>query len=395
MKIAYFDCFAGASGDMILGALLDAGLDLDHLKRELAKLKLTGYTVQSKKTAKGGISATKFNVRVSRDHHHRNLEDIVRIIDNSRLDTPVKDLSKKIFTRLARAEAKVHRVSVDKIHFHEVGAVDAIVDIVGAVIGFRALGIEKIDASRLHLGSGTIECAHGILPVPPPAVSELVRGVPVYSTDVEGELLTPTGAAILTTVSGRFGPIPPMRIEMTGYGAGSKTLSIPNVLRVLIGESDSGKNEDSVQLIETNIDDMNPQFYEHVMELLFAAGAKDVFLTPVIMKKNRPGIVLSVIALPDTVDDLTKLLFRESTTIGVRISEIKKRMVLKREIVTVQTRWGKVRVKVRSLDDSKQNVIPEYDDAKRIAAAFRLPIGEVVESIRKEAEKQLNSEATA
>jgi len=395
MKIAYFDCFAGASGDMILGALLDAGMDLDHLKHELAKLKLTGYTIQSKKSDKGGISATKFDVRVTHDHHHRNLKDIVQIIDKSRLTDLVKDISKKIFTRLAHAEAKVHRVSVNKIHFHEVGAVDAIVDIVGAVIGFQALGIDEIQASRLHLGSGTVECAHGILPVPPPAVAELVKGIPVYSTAVEGELVTPTGAAILTTLCKHFGPIPSMQIEKTGYGAGSKSLSIPNVLRVLIGESESGENENTVQLIETNIDDMNPQFYEHVMELLFEAGAKDVFLTPVIMKKNRPGIVLSVIALPDTVDGLTELLFRETTTLGVRISEVKKRMVLKREIVTVQTRWGKVRVKVRSFDGSKQSAMPEYDDAKRIAAKFRLPIGEVVESIRKEAEKRLDSEAKA
>jgi pyridinium-3,5-bisthiocarboxylic acid mononucleotide nickel chelatase len=389
MKIAYFDCFAGASGDMILGSLIDAGLKTDLLKTELAKLNLHGFSVSSKKTVKGGIGGTKFDVRTGHEHAHRSLRDIVRIIDRSGLSAIVKEKSKSVFGRLAEAEAKVHRVSVDAIHFHEVGAVDAIVDITGAVAGLEALGVKKIYASPLHLGRGTVECAHGVLPVPPPAVAELVKGFPVYSTGVEGELVTPTGAAILTTLASGFGSMPAMTVEATGYGAGSKNLALPNLLRVFIGESADAAG-DSVQVIETNIDDMNPQFYEHVMESLFKAGARDVYLTPVIMKKNRPGIVLSVIAESSDVEDLVGLLFRETTTLGVRISEIKKRVVLARDIVSVKTRWGSVRVKAKRTD-AKTSFSPEYDDCKRIAKAKGLPISEVFDEIKRAAEKGISA----
>jgi uncharacterized protein (TIGR00299 family) protein len=386
MKILYFDCFAGASGDMILAAMLDAGLDFDTLQNELGKLNLKGYTLKLDRCVKQGISAAKFDVETGHHHHHhRGLSEILSIIDQSGLSETVKDRSRGIFTRLGQAEAKIHGKSVDDIHFHEVGAVDAVMDIVGACIGFEVMKIDEIVASPLHLGRGFVECAHGRLPVPPPAVVELTLCFPVYQTDVEGELVTPTGAAILTTLA-RFGSLPAMRVERIGYGAGRRDLAVPNVLRVLIGESESPSGNDVVQLIETNIDDMNPQFYDHIMETLFAAGARDVFLTPVIMKKQRPGIVLSVLASPDKIDELTRTIFRETTTLGVRISQIQKRNVAEREVRAVATAWGEARVKVRRWD-GETTVMPEYDDCKRIAKEQGLPIHAVWEGIRKEAEK--------
>jgi uncharacterized protein (TIGR00299 family) protein len=424
---------------MIVGALLDAGLALDRLNSGLAKLRLQGYTLRAEKTVKSGLSATKFNVDLehptvgghhpdrepgdARRHGHRhrpdpehghdyppertegqdhapgpghvhesgqrNLADITAIIDASSLPDAVKEKSKRIFTRLAEAEARVHSCSVDEIHFHEVGAVDAIVDIVGAVIGLEVLGVAEIRASKLHLGSGFVDCAHGRLPVPPPAVTELVKGIPCYASDVEGELVTPTGAAILSTLASSFGPLPEMRIERTGYGAGRQELPIPNVLRVMIGETGVGTGQDRIRLIETNIDDMNPQFYEHIMERLLAEGARDVFLTPIVMKKSRPGLILSVLATEESTDALVAILLRETTTLGVRISDLKKRMILKREIVPVKTRWGDVRVKLRILSESETTVAPEYEDCKRIARGQGLPLRMVYETVKREAEDTL------
>ena len=329
MKIIYFDCFAGAGGDMILGALIDAGLSVEDLKEELSQLSLSGYEIRAEKSIKKGISGTKFHVNVSHDHHHRSLNDILKIIDGSSLSDDVKGQSKKIFTRLAEAEGKIHNKPVEEIHFHEVGAVDSIIDIVGTVIGLDRLDIREVRVSRIHVGTGFLECAHGTLPVPPPATLELLKNIPVYSTGIESELVTPTGAAILSTLSSCFGEIPSMCIEKTGYGLGSRDLTIPNVLRILVGETDDNYDVDTVQLIETNIDDMNPQFYEYIIESLFAHGAKDVFLTPIIMKKNRPGVVLSVLASPEKIDELIDIIFQETTTLGVRISEVKKRKILK------------------------------------------------------------------
>jgi pyridinium-3,5-bisthiocarboxylic acid mononucleotide nickel chelatase len=403
MKIAYFDCFAGASGDMIVGALIDAGVDFEFLKKELKKLRLSGYRLRASKTSKSGLAAVKFDVELTEDHdsdhnhgrghgrHHRNLEDIVNIIDGSGLSRSVKEKSKAVFGRLAVAEAKVHGCAVDEIHFHEVGAVDAIIDIVGAVIGLDALKAGEIRASRLHLGSGFVDCAHGRLPVPPPAVVELLKGVPAYSTDVKGELVTPTGAAILSTLAAGFGAFPDMRIEKTGYGAGFKDLSMPNVLRLVIGESEPLADQDRIRMIETNIDDMNPQFYEYIMEKLFAAGARDVFLTPIIMKKSRPGLVLSVLATEDRIEALIGILLRETTTLGVRISDFRKRMILGREIVPLKTAWGEVRVKIRSVTETERTVAPEYEDCKRIAREQGLPIQTVFDAIKREAESRFTA----
>jgi len=399
MKIAYFDCFAGASGDMILGSLLDAGLDVETLIAELSKIPVHEYAVQAQKLVKKGITATKFDVELvhrgkkghahaqgDHSHAHRHLADILHILEHSTLDDDVRKKSALIFTKLAEAEAKIHGKSIQEIHFHEVGAVDAIVDIVGSVCALNLLGIEKVYASRINTGTGTVECAHGTLPVPAPATLELLKGIPVYSTGIEAELITPTGAAILATLAESFGPMPGMSVESIGYGAGFKDLPVANVLRVSIGTAGSG-DEDMVQLLETNIDDMNPQFYDHVMDSLFSAGAKDVFLHPIIMKKSRPGIVLSVIVEPDRVQACTDVLFRETTTLGVRISDVKKRQILGREIRNIETPWGPARVKIRRTAGGRQEVVPEYDDCKRIARDKSIPIREVYDAIKRQAEK--------
>ncbi len=388
MKIAYFDCFSGASGDMILGALIDAGFQIEELRNELKKLNLSGYEIQATKKTKSGIAGTKFDVDIPHMYHHRSLKDIFKIIDDSTLDPEIKEKSKAIFTRLGEAEAKIHDRPIDEIHFHEVGAVDAIVDIVGAVIGFHHLGIESIYVSKLHVGTGMVECAHGTLPVPAPATVELLQGVPIYSTGIEGELVTPTGAAILSTLSSHFGAIPEMVIEKLGYGLGARELPIPNALRLCIGKFEGTFSEDRVQLIETNIDDMNPQFYDHIMQMLYAEGAKEVFLTPVYMKKNRPGTLLSVITSINKIDSLIEILFQETTTLGVRISDVKKRKVLRRELITVNTPWGDAHVKVRIISEDKKIISPEYDDCKRLAQKNRIPVQEIYESIKQIAAEQ-------
>ncbi len=391
MKIAYFDCFSGASGDMILGALLDSGLDFETWKGELGKLPVKGYDVQMSKMLKKGISATHVHVKIPHDHAHRALSTILSIIESSRLSDFVKKTSARIFTRLGEAEAKIHQCPIEEIEFHEVGAVDALVDIVGTCIGIELLGIQEIWVSPLHLGKGFVDCAHGRLPVPPPAVVELLKGIPVYSTEVEGELVTPTGAAILSTLAQGFCPLPQLQIQHIGYGAGHRDLPIPNVLRVIIGEKALSLEEERIQLIETNIDDMNPQFYDYVIERLFQAGAKDVFLVPVIMKKSRPGIVLSVMASEEKVEPIVQVLLEETTTLGVRISELKKRMVLKRETLSVPTPWGEAQVKIRWMSPYVKMVTPEYEHCKRIAKEQGIPIQKVFERIKQEAERALEN----
>jgi uncharacterized protein (TIGR00299 family) protein len=284
MKIAYFDCFSGASGDMILGALLDAGLSVERLNEELAKLHLSRYDVRVRRVVKKGIGGSQALVVIDdhHHHHHRCLHDIREIIEGSDLDDRIKRLSLDVFSRLAEAEAKVHQTTVDHVHFHEVGAMDAIIDIVGSIAGIAALGIERIYCSPLHVGCGTVECAHGTLPVPAPATAELIVGKPFYSTGVSGELLTPTGAAILTTVASGFGSMPAMTLEKIGYGAGASDPAIPNLLRILIGEAGDelrGYEREHIAVIETNIDDMNPQLYDYLMGRALDMGALDVFLT--------------------------------------------------------------------------------------------------------------------
>jgi uncharacterized protein (TIGR00299 family) protein len=324
MKVAYFDCFAGASGDMILGSLIDAGLDVEQLKKELGKLYLTHYDLGAKKVIKKGIGGTQAVVTVDEDHHghhHHHLSHIEEIIDKSALETPVKQKGVKIFRRLAEAEAKVHRTTIEHIHFHEVGAMDAIIDVMGAVAGLAALGIERVDCSPLHVGTGTVECSHGTLPVPAPATVELIKGKPIYSTGVKGELLTPTGAAILTTVSSNFGPMPDMTLEKIGYGAGTSEPAIPNLLRVVIGEARDeleGYHMERVAVVETNTDEMNPGGCDNLIQKILDMGALDVFLAPVQIKKNRTGTLLTVICLPEMVGKFSDFLLRETATKGLR-----------------------------------------------------------------------------
>jgi len=388
MKIAYFDCFSGASGDMILGALIDSGLPLEELKAALASLKLSGIDVKASPVKKGALVGTKVDVLVPPGpSHRRHLSDIVEIIDKSGLDQDVKEDAKRIFRRLAEAEAKVHGTDIEEVHFHEVGAFDAIADIVGSAFGIRWLGVEKLYASPLNLGSGTVRTEHGQLPVPAPGTVELLRGIPIYSTGIEGELTTPTGAAILSTLVKRFGPIPQMTLERIGYGAGSKELAQqPNLLRLLVGEAKDTFEEDRITVLEANIDDMNPQFFEPLLERLFQEGALDVFITPIMMKKFRPAVKLTVLAEPSLMETLSAIILRETTSFGVRLHEAGRRK-LRREVIEVQTRFGPIRVKAGYSGDGLLLLSPEYEDCKQIALSKRVPIREVYEEAKRAAQQ--------
>ncbi|MEN8782598.1 MAG: nickel pincer cofactor biosynthesis protein LarC [Desulfobacterales bacterium] len=396
MKIAYFDCFAGASGDMILGALLDAGLTIERLREEISKLQLSHYELDVEKVVKKGIGGSQAHVTIDQDHHHhhhRHLSHIKDIIENSDLDAPIKEKSTEIFVRLAEAEARVHRSSVESVHFHEVGAMDAIIDVVGGVIGVTALGIDKVFCSPLHVGSGTIECAHGTLPVPAPATAELIKGKPVYSTGIKGELLTPTGAAILTTLSSGFGPMPAMTVRHIGYGAGTADPGIPNLLRVAIGEARDDTGDYDVEqtvLIETNIDDMNPQLYDYLIGLLLNEGALDVFLTPVQMKKNRPGTLLSVICLPHAVGKFSDILMQETTTIGLRW-RVENRIKARRLIKEIDTSHGPIHIKLAQNNGQIINLTPEYEDCKRVALEKNIPLKNILDDVRSAALKQIHA----
>ena len=388
MKIAYFDCFSGISGNMVLGALLDLGLELGALKEALAGLEVSGYEIEARKVLKRHIAGTLVDVKVQEEGVERHLDDILEIIEKSALPEDVKETCGRIFTRLAEAEARVHRVDIKDIHFHEVGGIDAIVDVVGSVVGLKLLGIEEVYSSPLHLGRGFVECAHGKLPVPAPATLELVKGVPVYGRDIEAELVTPTGAAIITTLAKGFGPSPAMEIEAIGYGAGHKDLPIPNLLRVSIGRTrrpeEGGYEEDVVIVVEANIDDMNPELYEHVMDKLFEKGALDVFLTPIQMKKNRPAVKLSAIVREADLSGVLDAFFDETTTLGVRLYEVRRKK-LSREATVVETKYGKISVKVGKLGSIVKNISPEYEDCRRIASQLGIPLKEVYEEARRAA----------
>lgn len=397
MKIAYFDCFSGASGDMILGALLDAGLSLEYLQNELSKLSLSHYDLQVRKVVKCGLTGSQVLVTIDQEHHHhhhRHLEDIREIIEGSSLDPAIKDDSLKIFSRLAEAEAKVHRTEVASIHFHEVGAMDAIIDVVGAAIGLRGLGIEKVYCSPLHLGTGTVECAHGLLPVPAPATAELITGKPVYATGVQGELLTPTGAAILTTLAAEFGPMPAMTVEKVGQGAGTADRSLANLLRLFIGLTAQGLTKYEVEqtaVIETTIDDMNPQFYDFLIERVLQQGALDIFFTSVQMKKNRTGVLVTILCRLEQLPGLADFIFRETTTIGLRW-RLDQRLRLNRKIQEVSTRFGRVQCKVARFDNRAVNIAPEYEDCKRIAREQHVPIKRVWEEAQCKASEMVQQE---
>lgn len=376
MTIAYFDCFSGAAGDMILGALIDCGLPLSYLKRELKHLPLDGYEIRLIKDKKP-IKGTNFRVDVKRELNHCDYDFIDSLIANSTLTKTVKELSRSIFESLARAEAKVHGVNLDQVHFHEVGAVDSVVDVVGAAIGFDYFKFKNIHASPLPMTSGTVECAHGTLPVPAPATLELLKGIPLEKSPIKGEIVTPTGAAILTTVTSHFGECPIQKVEKIGYGFGDKEFpGHINALRLVIGEGFP------TVVIECDIDDMNPQIYDYVMVKLFDVGAVDVNLMPIQMKKNRPAICVRAVAPWEKKDAVIDVLLKETTTFGVRYFPVE-RKVLTRELKTKRTKLGDVHFKVGM--DSNGNIlkrIPEYEDVARLARRARKPVMSVYEKLK-------------
>lgn len=368
---------------MILGALVAAGASPQELKDQLSLLNVQGYTVDFETVNRSGISATYARVQTAHEHTHRHLSDILKIIYDSRLSENIKDRAAKIFTRLAEAEARVHNEPIEKIHFHEVGALDAIIDVVGAAICFDLLGIEHFVSSAFHVGSGMIDMAHGRFPVPPPAVTELLKGAPFYSTEIKGELLTPTGAAIITTVCSEFGALPQLKLEQTGYGAGTREYEkFPNVLRVFVGETvDAERNDAKLWMLETNVDDMSPQVFGHVMERAFELGALDCYFTPIQMKKNRPGVLLSILCGGDERDKFMDLLFSETTTLGIR-SYLVERRALERRTVRVETQYGPIDVKVAQLNGHIVKEMPEYEQCRQAARDANVPLRIVEEAAR-------------
>ncbi|HEY6248390.1 MAG TPA: nickel pincer cofactor biosynthesis protein LarC [Candidatus Angelobacter sp.] len=429
MRIAYLECFSGISGDMFLGALVDAGVPLELFTRTVGALKLDAR-LEVSRVQRSGISATKLDVIVAgekelpreefwsrqthsheHDHHHehshssheqphhaherepgqshgekhahRGLREIREIISQAGISPTARQQAIKIFEVLGAAEARIHNTDIEQIHFHEVGAVDAIVDITCAAVGAEALGVDAIVCSPLNVGGGTVECAHGTFPIPAPATLEILRNAPVYSGEIQKELVTPTGAAIVRVLASRFGGFPRMKPERTGYGAGSRDLGdFPNILRITIGETLEGHSslfpEEAITILEANVDDMTPQLFGYVLDRALQDGALDVFATSVQMKKNRPGLLLSVLCRPEDSERLKQLIFAETTTLGVRIRE-EKRAVLARRHLTVPTMWGDVRIKVASLNGTVSNYAPEYEDCRRIAEQQHVPLKAVMQ----------------
>jgi len=394
-KIAYFDCFSGCSGDMMLGALLDAGLDFEKLKTALAGLRIPGYQLAVEKVKRTSITAAKFNV-IMDEHfhqHHRALSEILRIISDSGLSDSVKHKSSRVFQRLGEVEAKVHGVAVEDIHFHEIGAVDSIIDIVGTVYALEAMQIERCYSSALPVGYGNIKTAHGLLPAPAPATLQILAeaGAPIADTPQSeqppGELLTPTGAVLISLLASFERP--KMRITNVGYGAGNKEFKEwPNVLRVWIGEASDKGNAENLILLETNIDDMNPQVYGYLMDKLFTAKAADVWFTPIQMKKNRPAVMLSVLASSDLESELTDIIMRETSTLGIRVRPVS-RHAAQREIVEVDSSLGRAKVKVKRLAGKIVDISPEYEDCRRIAEEKQMPLREVMRIVGEEARRNI------
>jgi uncharacterized protein (TIGR00299 family) protein len=378
MKIAYFDTIAGVSGDMTLGAFISAGLPVDELRHEIEKLNLQGVELEASHLQRNGITAVKLDVIISsRQTHHRHLKDIYAMIDGSSLSARVKRDAKNIFMEVAKAEAHVHNSTIEKIHFHEVGALDSIVDIVGAAICLEKFGIEQVYSSPVRVGSGGfVDTEHGKLPLPGPATSEILKQYPTVLTDTPFELTTPTGAAIIKTMSAGILASEQMRVESIGYGAGTREIPhVPNLLRIMIGELPQQFERDEVVLVETNIDDMNPEIYPYVIEKLLAEGANDAYLTPIIMKKGRPGTVLSVLVERAKLDDIVKIIYAETTTLGVRVLPVQ-RIKLNRTQKEIQTDLGTVKVKVVDRGGQKEYV-PEFEECKRISRERNIPLKDV------------------
>ena len=397
MKILYYDCFSGISGDMNLGALVDLGVDGEYLAGELLKLQLDAeYQITIKKDTKKGISGTKVDVILTRqghnhehEHHHRNLQDIKNIINGSSLSDTVKKSSLDMFMRIAQAEAKVHGKSIDEVHFHEVGAIDSIVDLVGAAIALDYLKVDKIMASPVQVGGGFVKCAHGLIPVPAPATVEILKGIPLQSGKVPFETTTPTGAAILAANVEEFTNQMAFSVEKIGYGLGTRDLEIPNVLRVYLGRTEASEATEEQYLLETNIDDMNPELYSYVEERLFENGALDVYKTPIIMKKGRPAIKLSILVNKKREKEILDIIFRETTSIGIRKVKVEK-MMLYRNFSTIETPYGPVTIKKSCYAGEEIKYKAEYEDCKKIAKANNIPMTKVYREVDKAMEKMLS-----
>ena len=367
MRTAYFDCFSGASGDMIVGALVDAGVSIEHLESQLRTLPISGYEIGARKITKQGLSATKFDVRFDEQQPHRNLGEVTRIIRSGKLEPRTVEQACSIFERLAQAEATVHATTVDKVHFHEVGAIDAIVDVVGSCLALRDLGIERIMCSPIPTGSGTVRCAHGLLPVPAPATALLLKGVPIAGTDEVGELTTPTGAAILTSLASSFGPCGGLCIEHIGYGAGLREgRQRPNVLRVMVGQAAQRPASDQIAVLEASIDDQSPEILGYAVERLIEQGALDAYMQPIYMKKGRPGVLLTVLCAAHQIDAMEAVVFAETSTFGIR-RQLMQRTTLDRRFETVSLPDGDVRIKVGSRNGQVTTVSPEFEDCRILA----------------------------
>jgi uncharacterized protein (TIGR00299 family) protein len=379
VRILYLDCPSGASGDMLVGALSDLGVSRTAIKAAIASLRLPALQVGFGHADRGGIRAARFRVEAASAQPHRGLPQILRILKRGRLSPRVRATATAVFRRLCAVEAAIHRVPVARVHLHEVGALDAIADVVAAAFCLDSLAPDRIVVSPLPLGGGTVTCEHGVLPVPAPATLELLRGRPVYGGPVLAEMVTPTGAAILATVADDFGPMPPMRPERTGMGAGSRDhAEIPNVLRAVLGEADPlAASRDTVAVLQANLDDLNPQIAGHLLDELLTAGALEVFFTPAQMKKNRPGLLLTVLAREPEAERMARKIFAETTTIGVRWQRAH-RWELPRREERVRTRWGNVRVKIAELDGEELQAAPEYEDCRALARRARVPLRQVL-----------------
>ncbi len=382
MKILYYDCFSGISGDMNLGAMLDLGIEETYLRAELKKIGLPGWELDVRKDQRHGITGTKVTVKLTHhEHAHRHLSDIEKIIDTSALDLKTKELSKKIFMKVAEAEASVHGVPLDHVHFHEVGAVDSIVDTVGAAICFNALKVDAVFVGSVELGGGFVNCSHGRLPVPAPATAEIIKGIQVKKGGAEFETTTPTGAAILASLGTHFTNLPDFKITNTGYGVGQKEdPDVPNLLRVFLGEAENPAPGHDALFIQCNIDDMNPEFYDHICERLFKAGAADVYISGTIMKKGRPGNILNIICEKGKEDILKEIIFTESTSVGVRTFSFRKD-TLSRRFDKIDTIYGMVTLKRSFYKDKEVSCKPEYSECKAIADTKSIPVKEVYNNI--------------
>ena len=392
LRTAYFDCYSGISGDMILGALVDLGVDIKDIRKALKGIDLKGYKLQAKKIQRNGLACTQITVAIEKrkhqhSHPHRSFTNIKKLIERSGLSLKVKKNSIEIFKRIAKVEAKIHNTTIEKIHFHEVGGIDSIVDIVGGVWAIESLRLDKIYSSGLNIGEGFVDCAHGRLPVPAPATLKLLKGIPVFSTGVKTELTTPTGAALIGFYADKFQSVPEITITEDGYGAGSRIIpAMPNLLRVMVGEM-SLKENDSLVMIETNIDDMNPEIFDAVMESLFKAGALDVYFSSVIMKKSRPATKVSVLAEQKEREVLSKILLRETTSFGVRFYDVG-RLTLDREIQKLKTSYGVIKIKIGSLDGETVQAAPEFEDCRNLARKKKIPVKKVYDDVLALAQKK-------